>query len=48
MDMKVFTEKLLHSEELKNVPVEYIFQVAFFILELLNEKDIFHEQQAGI
>ncbi len=48
MDMKVFTDKLLHSEELKNVPVEYIFQVAFFILELLKEKDTFHEQQAGI
>lgn len=41
MDMKVFTEKLLHSEELKNVPVEYIFQVAFFILELLKDKEMY-------
>ena len=48
MDMKVFTEKLLHSEELKNVPAEYIFQVAFFILELLKDKDNFFETPGGI
>lgn len=43
MDMKVFTEKLLHSEELKNVPVEYIFQVAFFILKIINEGECFYD-----
>ena len=48
MDMKNFTNKLLHSEELKNVPVEYIFQVAFFILKILNEKDTFFETEGGL
>ena len=43
MDMKSFTDKLLHSEELKNVPIEYIFQVAFFILEIINKGEVYYD-----
>lgn len=45
MDMFKFTEKLLNERSLKDIPAEYIFRVAFFILELLKDKDIFHEVQ---
>jgi hypothetical protein len=48
MDMEKFTNKLLSSKELKDIPVEYIFKVAFFILELLKDKEVFYEMQGGI
>jgi len=48
MDMEKFTEKLLNAKELKDIPVEYIFKVAFFILELLKDKEVFYEMQGGI
>lgn len=47
MDMKKFTDKLLHSEELKDVPMEYVFQVAFFILEVLKDEELFYESGVG-
>ena len=48
MDMEKFTEKLLNAKDLKDIPVEYIFKVAFFILELLKDKEVFYETQGGI
>ena len=45
MDMVKFTEKLLRSGELNDVPVEYIFRVAFFILEILKDKDVYYESE---
>jgi len=44
MDMEKFTEKLLNNKDLKDIPVEYIFRVAFFILDLLKDKDLFYEE----
>lgn len=43
MDMEKFTEKLLNSNALKDIPTEYIFRVAFFILEILKDKEVFFE-----
>lgn len=48
MDMEKFTEKLLQANELKDIPVEYIFKVAFFILEIMKDKEVFYEMQGGI
>jgi hypothetical protein len=48
MNMEKFTNKLLNAKELKDIPVEYIFKVAFFILELLKDKEVFYEMQGGI
>lgn len=48
MNMEKFTEKLLQSSDLKDIPVEYIFKVAFFILDLLKDKEIFYDNQGGI
>ena len=48
MDMEKFTEKLLNSKTLKDVPAEYIFRVAFFILEILKDKEVFYETEGGL
>ena len=45
MDMKKFTEKYLHSEELKDVPITYVFKVAFFIFELLKDESLYYESE---
>lgn len=45
MDMCKFTEKLLKSTALQDIPVEYIFRVAFFILDLLKDKEVFYESE---
>lgn len=45
MDMEKFTEKLLNSRTLKDIPSEYIFRVAFFILEILKDKEVFYESE---
>ena len=42
MNMEKFTEKLLKAKELKDIPVEFIFRVSFFILEILKDKEIFN------
>ena len=43
MDMEKLTEKLLNSKDLKDIPSEYIFRVAFFILDLINKGDVFYD-----
>lgn len=45
MDMEKFTERLLNSKVLKDIPAEYIFRVAFFILEILKDKEVFYESE---
>lgn len=44
MDMEKFTEKLLSTDKLKDIPIEYIFRVSFFILELLKDNEIFYKE----
>lgn len=45
MNMEKFTEKLLNSKNLKDIPAEYIFRVAFFILDLLKDREVFYEME---
>lgn len=45
MDMKKFTDKILKSEDLKDIPAVYVFRVSFFILNLLKDRDIFYERE---
>lgn len=47
MDMDKFIEKLFSREELKNIPVIYLCQVAISILEIINEGECFYDFTAS-
>lgn len=47
MDMEKFTGKLLSAKELKDIPAEFIFRVAFFILEMIKNGDVFKSNYGG-
>lgn len=47
MDMEKFTGKLLSAKELKDIPTEFIFRVAFFILKMMKSGDVFNRNYGG-
>lgn len=44
MDMEKFVDKLLKSDELKDVPMEYIFKVVSSVFNILNNGNVFYEE----
>ena len=45
MDIDKFVQKLFSREDLKNIPVIYLCQVAIAILEIINEGDCFYSRE---
>ena len=44
MDMKKFVDLLLKSDELKDVPMDYIFRVVSSVFNLLKSGNVFYEE----
>ena len=42
MDIIKLTDKLFDSEELQDIPLEYIFRVAYAVLVLIAEGECFY------
>lgn len=45
MDMDKFIQKLFSREDLKDVPIVYLCQVAISILEIISEGDCFYDKE---
>lgn len=44
MDMKKFVNLLLKCDELKDVPMEYIFKVVSSVFKVLTNGNVFYEE----
>lgn len=44
MDMKKFVDLLLKSDELKDVPMDYIFRVVSSVFKVLKSGNVFYEE----
>ena len=46
MDMKKFCNKLIQNESLKDIPITYIFRVAYAVFEIINSGDCYYLYEA--
>lgn len=44
MDMDKFIEQLFSRKELKDIPLEFLCQVAISVLEIINEGKCFYKE----
>ena len=44
MDMKKFVDLLLKCDDLKDVPIEYIFIVVSSVFKVINNGKVFYEE----
>ena len=44
MDMKKFVDKLLKCDELKDVPMDYIYKVVSSVFNVLKNGSVFYEE----
>ena len=44
MDMKKFVDLLLKSDELKDVPMDYIFRVVSSVFKIIKSGNVFYEE----
>lgn len=44
MDMKKFVDKLLKCDDLKDVPMEYIFRVVSSVFKVMKTENVFYEE----
>ena len=44
MDMKKFVNLLLNSDDLKDIPMEYIFRVVSSVFNVLKTGNVFYEE----
>ena len=47
MDMEKFIDYLLDSEDLKDIPIDYVFRVVIRIFEIINAGDCFYPLEGG-
>lgn len=45
MDMDKFVEELFSRDELKDIPIIYLCQVAISVLEIINEGKCFYDKE---
>ena len=43
MDMKKFCRKLFDDENIKNIPLEYVFKVVKAVFEIINSGECYYE-----
>lgn len=43
MDMKKLCKLLFENEDIKNIPLEYVFRVASVVFEIINSGECFYE-----
>ena len=44
MDMKKFVDKLLKCDELKDVPIDYIFKVVSSVFKVMKNENVFYKE----
>ena len=44
MDMKKFVDKLLKCDELKDVPIDYIFRVVSSVFKVMKNENVFYKE----